>query len=538
MSHYIYCRKSSESEERQVLSIESQIKELQEFTERMNTPVSEVITESRSAKYPGRPLFNEMMRKVYKGEIKGIVAWKLDRLARNPIDGSALVWALDQGQLEEILTPHGTFHNNSNDKLMMQIEFGMAKKYVDDLSDNVKRGNKAKLEKGWLPGLAPLGYLNEPQERTIVIDPERFPIVRKMWDLLFQGVVPSKILDIAEKEWGFSTRFGGKSLSLSGLYDIFANPFYYGLIQRKEGVFAGKHEPVITEDEYWKAQEILGRKGRPRPKKHNFPFTGIIRCAECGSMITAEEKLKKNGKHYIYYRCTKKKRNVKCRQRFLNANDLEKQVKDFLGRIHVPEWLLAMALEYLEGEQKEESEKQLSVEKYLKPALSQCQNKLDNLTRMRLNDLIGDEEYLKEKKVLLQEKIGLEMRLQNCHANGDQSLKLTTETLNFAGRAIERFQNGSPEDKRTIFQKIGSNFFLRDKKLIIEAKKPLTFVEDGLKKVRGEIERLGPTNFLFMEPKKQPSFAQIPSMWAWAESDSSIMPLRTCSILQKGRHYL
>src|SRR3989304_6405528 len=175
MSQYItYCRKSSESEERQVLSIESQIKELKELARRLDLPASEVLSESQSAKYPGRPVFNEIIRRIQKGQVRGIICWKLDRLARNPVDGSALIWALDQNMIHEIVTPHGTFKNNSNDKFLMQLEFGMAKKYVDDLSDNVKRGNRAKLERGWNPGLPPLGYLNDPKNRTIMRDPDRF----------------------------------------------------------------------------------------------------------------------------------------------------------------------------------------------------------------------------------------------------------------------------------------------------------------------------------------------------------------------------
>ena len=314
MSQYIiYCRKSSESEERQVLSIESQMKELGDLTKRLGINPAEVLTESKSAKYPGRPIFNAMMKKVYKGEVKGIITWKLDRLARNPLDGSALVWALDQGKLSEIVTPQGTFLNNSNDKFLMQIEFGMAKKYVDDLSDNVKRGNRAKLERGWLPGRPPLGYLNEPLARTIVRDPERFNLVRKIWDLLLQGVPIAKIQEIAENELGLRARkkAGGKHLSRSGFYKILGNPFYYGLIERNQEVFKGNHEAMITEEEYWKAQEILGRKGRPRPQKHQFAYTGLIRCGECGSMVTAEEKDNRYGCHYVYYRCTKKKRNIK-----------------------------------------------------------------------------------------------------------------------------------------------------------------------------------------------------------------------------------
>ena len=494
--YVIYCRKSTESEEKQVLSIESQIKELNEFSKKMNLSVSSVLTESRSAKLPGRPVFNEMMKKVYKGQYAGIVCWKLDRLARNPIDGSSLVWALDQGKIKEILTPHGSFKNNSNDKFMMQIEFGMAKKYVDDLSDNVKRGLRAKLEKGWLPSLPPLGYLNEPKERTIVKDPERFHLIQQAWNLLLQGNSPSKILKILNDHWGFRTRsrnkMGGKPLSLSGLYKIFGNPFYYGLIKRKEGTYAGKHEPMITEEEYWKAQEILGRPGRPRPKKHQFAFTGLIRCGECGSMITAEEKVNRYGSHYIYYHCTKKKNGSSCRQKYLNLTDLENQIINILRRIHVPRKLLDIALNYLEEEAKEERKKSEEIRRSQEKAIAACQKKLNNLNQMRLNELIDDEEYIKEKKALLEEKATLEMNQNNLKIKS--SIDLTKETFVFAAEALSRFQKGSLEEKRSILQNLGSNFFLKDKILTFQAEKPYQLIEMGLQHYNGGNRSLEPEN--------------------------------------------
>jgi DNA invertase Pin-like site-specific DNA recombinase len=502
-----------------VLSIESQIKELEDFSKRLNLQISEILTESKSAKSPGRPIFNDMMKKLYKGQYSGVVCWKLDRLARNPIDGSALVWALDQGKISEILTPHGSFKNNSSDKFLMQIEFGIAKKYVDDLSDNVKRGNRAKLERGWLPGLPPLGYLNESTERTIIKDPERFPLIRKMWELLLKGASPSRILEIANEKWGFRTRqgkkIGGKRLSMSGIYKIFGNSFYYGLIERKEGMYPGKHEPMITEDEFWKAQEILGRRGRPRPKKHEFAFTGLIRCGECGCMITAEEKINRYGYHYTYYRCTKKKQGPHCRQRCINKVDLENQITEYLEKIYIPQRLLHLAISYLKDEEKEESEKESDICRSLEKALVDCQRKLDNLNQMRLKDLISDEEYIKEKKALLEEKMKLEANLKNDYRK--TSLDLTEETFLFASRAKESFQNGSLEDKRTILQGLGSNLFLKDKKLFIQIEKPLQIIERGLKVVKGKNSTLEPQKNCLFETKTRALASKFDSWWACVE---------------------
>jgi DNA invertase Pin-like site-specific DNA recombinase len=114
------------------------------------------MSEMRSAKAPGRAVFGELFRELARGHAQGVICWKLDRLARYPVDGGVLIWAIDEGKLHEIVTPQQSFMNTGNDKFWMQLEFGMAKKYVDDLSDNVKRGLRAKLAQGWLPAAAGL----------------------------------------------------------------------------------------------------------------------------------------------------------------------------------------------------------------------------------------------------------------------------------------------------------------------------------------------------------------------------------------------
>lgn len=499
MSYIIYCRKSSESEERQILSIESQIKELKNLANRLKLNVSEVLTESKSAKNPGRPVFNAMMKKIYAKQVKGLIVWKLDRLARNPIDGSSLVWALDQGNISEIVTPTGTFFNNSNDKFLMQLEFGMAKKYVDDLSDNVKRGNKTKLEKGWFPGFPPLGYINEPKEKTIVPDPERFSLVKKMWEMLLQGITLSKILKTANDEWGLKTRThkktGGNPLSRSCLFRIFNNAFYYGLIERREGVFQGKHEPMIAEEEYWKAQKILGKNGRARLKKHEFAFTGMMRCGECGCMITAEEKENRYGYHYTYYHCTKKKRECNCQQKCINLNILESQILEYLDKIYVPERFLDQATEYLEGKEIEEKEKYPDIQRSLEKAVNDCQTRIHKLNQMRLKDLIDDAEYLVEKKRLIDEKIRTEENLKNGNGNKGHAIELTKKTLIFSHQGKNSFQNGSLEVKRAILHGLGSNLLLKDKKLFIQLEKPLLILEKGLRVVRDKIQWLEPSKY-------------------------------------------
>ncbi len=309
--YFIYCRKSSEDEDRQVLSIESQIKELTALAKKLDLPVADILTESKSAKEPGRDIFNKMAKRIYRKEATGIICWKLDRLARNPIDGGQISWMLQQGIIKHKQTPERSYYPEDN-VLLINVEFGMANQFILDLSKNTKRGLRAKLEKGWLPGVAPLGYLNnkhrEKGEKDIIKDPERFPLLRKMWELMLAGnYTLAEIVKIANQSWDFRMRRfkkqGGGLLFRSRLYKVFTDPFYCGMIRYSGGLYPGKHEAMVSKEEFERVQHLLGKGKRSRPKVHAFPFRGIIRCGECGCFITAEEKsrLTKSGLHrYVY----------------------------------------------------------------------------------------------------------------------------------------------------------------------------------------------------------------------------------------------
>ena len=190
-------------------------------------------------------------------------------MARNPIDGGSIIWAMKQNDLE-IITPSQTYSYKEDNLILMYIEFGMAQKYIDDLSRSVKRGLRTKAEKGWLPGVAPLGYLNdkygEKGEKKIIRNPESFELIKKMWDLMLTGAyTPPQILEIANEKWGFRTRkfknIGGKPLSRSVIYKIFTNPFYSGSFEYQGQLYRGSHEPMITVEEYDRVGEPLRKRG-------------------------------------------------------------------------------------------------------------------------------------------------------------------------------------------------------------------------------------------------------------------------------------
>ncbi len=478
----MYCRKSSEAEDRQMLSIESQRSELQRYAERENLTITEVKEEARSAKAPGRPLFNEMLRQIECGNANGILAWHPDRLARNALDGGQIIHLLDMATLADLRFPTYSFENTSQGKFMLAIMFGQSKYYVDALSENVRRGNRTKREKGWLPGRAPIGYLNaraNTGEKIIVPDPDRFPALKQLWHLLLTGgySVP-QLLDIATNDLGLRTpkrtRVGGRPLSVSGIYRVFANPFYGGHIVYDNQWYPGRHEPMITVEQFERAQDMLGRTNAALPKSHVFPYTGLMRCGFCGCSITAEIKVNRFGSRYVYYHCGHKKRDLDCREQSVEQKDLEAQILAFLESIYLDRQEVSGLLAKIEEERAKEHQAGDGAKRAIQNALESCTRSLDNLTKMRYRELISDAEFLRQREELAREQIKLNERLTQLE--GEKWVEPSRNLFFFSNRAAFWLTHGSDSEKRLILSTAGSNPLITSKKLSICAKEPFRIV--------------------------------------------------------------
>ena len=235
MRYIIYCRKSTDTEDKQVQSLESQEHELITLAKAQNLEVVEILKESMSAKLEGRPVFKKLLAMITNGKADGIICWKLDRLARNMVEGGRVMDLLGKGVIQEIKTFESTHYPNDN-VLMLAVHFGMANQYSRDLSTNVKRGNRAKLEKGDWPNQAPFGYLNNRATKTIVVDKKMAKYVLRTAELYATGTNTIKqIVDILYQE-GLRTRGGGKAQK-NHVHRILTNRFYCGLMERDGKIY-------------------------------------------------------------------------------------------------------------------------------------------------------------------------------------------------------------------------------------------------------------------------------------------------------------
>lgn len=343
----LYARKSTESDEKQALSIESQINEMLAIAERENLEIVAVRREAHSAKEScQRPVFQEILEDIRRGRLNAILTWAPDRLSRNAGDLGALVDLIDQKQLVEIRTYGQRFTNSPNEKFLLMILCSQAKLENDNKSLNVKRGLKTRCEMGLWPAPAPTGYLNEKTEGRkgyVMVDPERAPIIRKMYEkVAYEKWSGRRIYHWLKFELNFKTASGNKNLTLSNIYLILQNTFYYGEFEypRKSGNwYSGKHQPIVTKELFQMVQEQM-RTHVIKVNDKEFAFTKLITCGLCGSGICADEKFKKqkNGNihRYCYYGCTKS-RDKNCKSGYISEDSLFKEFEKLIDQVDVDE---------------------------------------------------------------------------------------------------------------------------------------------------------------------------------------------------------
>lgn len=497
--HYLlYARKSSETEDRQIQSNDDQVKALKPIIESKSLPLLKTFRESCSAKAPGRPVFNEMLNLIgQRKDIKGIICWKLNRLTRNPVDTGTIQWLLQNGDIDEIITPSKTYTEVDSD-FIMAVEGAQANRFIRDLREDTVRGINTKLEKGQFPGMAPTGYKNNVEkrqgEKDISPHPIYFTLMKKLFDFALTGNFSFEQLRLKAKDLGIKNN-RGNFISKTGIQHTFTNPFYTGKFLYDGRIHQGSHVPMLTEDEFDLLQDIMSGRSHPRLIKHSFPINGLIRCGYCGMMITGEEHKKtyKNGNTQVftYYRCSKKNRQIKCPEPAIPAGELGKQVIEFLGHVRLsskfPEW----AIKWLNEENKEQNAVMEAKYKSLKESYEDAVKRINNLTDMKISPLnvngcmISDGEFAEKREELVKERDRIQKNLSQIDSNADDWTDLAVKTFDFAATAQRRFASGGVEVKKTILRAIGLNLVLKGKKVEIQPRTPFVSIKGAVEQVHG-----------------------------------------------------
>jgi len=463
MNYLIYCRKSSEAEDRQVLSIDSQEKELLRLAERDNFKILKIFKESMSAKAPGRPVFEKMLSFIEQKKNCVLLVWKLDRLSRNALDGGKVSWLMDRGLVLEIQTPEKIFKNISDDKFMMSLDFGIAKKYIDDLSQNVKRGNRAKLENGGWPNYAPQGYLNNKADKTIIVNPKSAHYIKRAFELYASGKYNLKeVAEILYQE-GFRT-YSGQKVMRGGIHRIIKNPFYYGMMVKDGRYYEGKHEPLISKTLYDQAHEVLSGNSHSKRQKLFFHLRGLLTCANCGCMLTASKK-----KGHDYYYCTNGKRKCEEHKKYLRSEMIDKYVADIFSKPQFDKELVELA--YRAAKEKQTSESVYSernaqiVEKRL-AEVAMAQGRLcDSFTAGNTPEGL----YNAKMTLLTNEEKALRKQLKEIRkitGEGVDTLEPVKKVFLEANKAQSDYLSGDSEQRRIIANNLLWNLSFQGQKVL------------------------------------------------------------------------
>lgn len=348
IKYVLYARKSTESDEKQALSIDSQVKEMLGIADREALEIIDIRRESHSAKDSGqRPVYREILEDIKRGRFNGILTWAPDRLSRNAGDLGSIVDLMDQGSLLEIRTYGQHFRNSPNEKFLLMILCSQAKLENDNKSINVKRGLRTRVEMGLWPGPAPTGYLKEKRidmKCQAYIDPDRGHVIKQIFEKVgYQKWSGRKVYHWLKFDLNFKTA-GNKNLTLGNIYLILRNEFYYGVFEypKKSGNwYTGKHIPLISKELFEEVQtQVQGGAISLRTESKEFAFTKLMTCGLCGSGITADEKFKKlkdgSVNRHVYYTCTRVK-DKDCKCGYINETQLIEQFIGIIDQVDINE---------------------------------------------------------------------------------------------------------------------------------------------------------------------------------------------------------
>jgi DNA invertase Pin-like site-specific DNA recombinase len=480
--YFIYARKSTKGDDRQVLSIPAQLQALERLAEEQNLFVIDRFIERESAHTPGRPHFKEMMQRVEAGEASGIIAWHPDRLARNSRDSGEIIYFLDTKKITDLKFSSFWFENTAQGKSNLGHELVQTKQYSDKLSQDTKRGQRHKAQSGFYPTKAPVGYLNDRATKKIVPDPGLAPIVKWVFERYAEGTVTVEALRLElaakglvskpHKQWNYP---GGRPLHSDFVFRLLRNPIYYGHFKYVGELYEGKHEPIITKELFDRVQEMLVARSHPQtPQKQPKAFTGLLRCGQCGMMITAEIQ-----KGHVYYRCSRKSRKIKCSQPYTREEALDEQLASAIAECSMSRDLANYMLEQIAIEMRDSAQATRLLIEEKRNVLGELASKQQKLLETYISELIDRETFTTQKQKLLNEKKNLQEQIEACEADDKVWLEPFKQWVLTAQTLDKIAFTASPKEKKALALNIfGSNLTLVGKKARGKAVNPWSLLQN------------------------------------------------------------
>ncbi len=466
MAVAIYARKSTESEDRQVQSLEDQLKALRDLASREGILVTREFVEAKSAKEPGaRPEFNLLVEAIRSKEIDGILTWQINRLSRNMVDGGLIGHFLHSGVLTFIKTPDRTFLPEDS-ALILAIETGAATSFIQDLRRNVRRGMEGKASRGWWPLRAPIGYINNATTKGIDIDPTRFYILQKGWEMLASGGFTVAEVCREFQKANLTGTDRGRPLAPSRIYALFRQEFYCGRFTFDGKQYLGRHTQMISPDTFERVQKILGGSAKPRDKELKHPFAGLFTCPVCGCRITAETRIKNyktSGRQvaYSYYRCTGWKG---CRGGAVRAERIEAALVNFASSIAIPATVRNWVEQSLASSLEHAGVQDISARDELMKSVHKGEVRLKRLRDMRIDQELSQEEYAAEKAEVDAKLIALRNLLVSSEILAEKITRTVSNRLQQLEEASS-WKTMATTAKRAFLRAIASESFLTLEKL-------------------------------------------------------------------------
>ena len=560
LKYFLYVRRSQDAEDRQVASLDDQMTEMKQRAEALGIVLVDVLGESKSAKSPGRPVFNDMIRRIQAGEADGILCWKLNRLSRNPVDCGTIQWLLQQGVVKCVQT-YDRYYLPTDNVIAMGVEMLQAIQFVNDLSVDVKRGMRNKARRQWNPqSCLPAGYVHNTgykEGQDEIVSTTDLLIMKKLFTCYLEGGYTIPAIAKKAKTLGLRSPKSGEPYCTNSIANLLRNPMYMGKFDwmNEDGIREikpGKHEAIISESEFRRMQLLMGKQGRnTRPKKYDFPFRGPFTCGDCGYNITAEHKLQcictgckkkfscksvtactkcgleiedMDNPSFVditYYPCSQRGKKTGCTQKGgIKESELAAAISEALQDLEIDkdyyQWCKAALKVVHAAEVKQHHEAHSRISKRKGELIEQA----DALVAMRAAKEINAERFQVAQAKIDNELGEIDSASEQVSERVKHWVEITDGYLTFAESAVQVFNETTDiELKKELIQTLGSNLTIKDKKAFITLLEPMVKLQEVRAGVESKLGKFEPKKALVKQGPFKQKHAAFESLCAGQDSN-------------------